>query len=140
MTRDFGDPDPVTIHQVRYHLLYLTPRPCKKTLRSIPSPLHRGCFVAGSQKSEKQKGFMTRSPCSQTSATSIFSLRFSFLPPLNSPPISSSSNANEQSLISPPPHCSSVLLFDFPTFLYSLTKSSFWSGSFVLAPNSMDKL
>lgn len=25
----------------------------KKTFRSIPSPLHRGCFFAGSQKAEK---------------------------------------------------------------------------------------
>lgn len=118
----------------RYHLLYLTPCSClKKHLDQFLAPyrLYRGCFFAGSQKAEKQKGFMTiLLVVKLTSATSIFHFSLSptaqFPPPLLPPPPSSNTHLSPLLLI--------VLLFDFPTFLYSLTKSSFWSGSFVLAP------
>lgn len=122
----------------RYHLLYLTPCSClKKHLDQFLAPyrVYRGCFFAGSQKAEKQKGFMTiLLVVKLTSATSIFSL-FPFshrsIPPSPSfpPPRHQTPTNNPLS-----PLLLIVLLFDFPTFLYSLTKSSFWSGSFVLAP------
>lgn len=146
MTR-VRDPDPVTIHPVGewgYHLLYLTPCSClKKHLDQFLAPyrVYRGCFFAGSQKAEKQKGFMTiLLVVKLTSATSIFSL-FPFshrsIPPSPSFPPPPSSNTHKQSSLPPPPHLSSVRLSYFPLLSY---QKQLLERIVCLSPHSMEKL